>query len=57
MGIAASCLYAFLLRRSNKAKVEWTLAQSQLPEHERTIYTREQLQDLGDKSPEFIYTI
>ncbi|KAK4051223.1 hypothetical protein OIV83_003045 [Microbotryomycetes sp. JL201] len=56
-GIVCSCLYAFFLRRANAAKHRVAMEQSQLPENERRVYTTEELHDLGDKSPEFLYTI
>ncbi|KAK4056022.1 hypothetical protein OIO90_003017 [Microbotryomycetes sp. JL221] len=56
-GIICSCLYAFFLRRANRAKDAEATRQSQLQEYERRVYTTEELQDLGDKSPEFYYTI
>ncbi|KAM0787531.1 hypothetical protein ACM66B_003602 [Microbotryomycetes sp. NB124-2] len=57
LGVFGSCLYAFLLRRANEAKRREAMRQSQLPEHERRVYTTEELHALGDKSPEFYYTI
>ncbi|KAK4056023.1 hypothetical protein OIO90_003018 [Microbotryomycetes sp. JL221] len=57
LGLCASCLYAFLLNRANKAKLAEQLRQSQLPESERTVYTARELQEMGDKSPEFMYRI
>lgn len=50
MGICSSCLYAFLLTRSNKRKEAWLEQQAALPAHERKVYTVEELQDMGDKS-------
>ncbi|KAK4051224.1 hypothetical protein OIV83_003046 [Microbotryomycetes sp. JL201] len=57
LGIFASCMYAYLLRRANRAKLAEQLRQSQLPESQRTVYTARELQELGDKSPEFMYRI
>lgn len=50
LGIACSCLYAFLLTRDNKKKEAWLEQQASLPEHERKVYTVAELQEMGDKS-------
>lgn len=50
LGIFSSCLYAYLLTRDNKRKEAWLEEQARLPEHERKVYTVEELQELGDKS-------
>ncbi|ORY88026.1 MFS general substrate transporter [Leucosporidium creatinivorum] len=57
LGICCSCLYAFLLTRANKAKEAEQARQDALPEHEKRVYTVKELQDLGDKAPEFVYTV
>ncbi|KAM0787530.1 hypothetical protein ACM66B_003601 [Microbotryomycetes sp. NB124-2] len=57
LGIFSSCAYAFLLNRANKAKLAEQLRQSQLPESERTVYTARELQEMGDKAPDFMYRI
>lgn len=49
LGMFSSCLYAFLLHRSNVAKEAEIARQAALPEHERKVWTVEELQDLGDK--------
>ncbi|GAA5982693.1 hypothetical protein JCM11641_002339 [Rhodosporidiobolus odoratus] len=53
IGLVSAPLYAFLLKREN-AKKEWEM---NLPEGERRVYTVEELRDLGDRAPEFKYTI
>ncbi|SCZ93505.1 BZ3500_MvSof-1268-A1-R1_Chr6-3g08705 [Microbotryum saponariae] len=57
MGIIASCVYAFLLKRSNAAKDRWHAEQNALPEHQRKVFTVQELRDMGDRAPEFYYTI
>lgn len=49
MGMFSSCLYAFLLTRANKEKEAEQARQDALPEHEKRVYTVQELQDLGDK--------
>lgn len=50
LGMVASCVYAALCRRANEAKIREQERQSNLPEHERKVYTMAELQALGDKS-------
>ncbi|SCV67606.1 BQ2448_5217 [Microbotryum intermedium] len=57
MGIISSCLYAFLLKRSNEAKDRWHAEQNALPEDQRKVFTVQELRDMGDRAPEFYYTI
>lgn len=57
MGIICSPLYAYLLNRLNKQRDAEHERQMALPEEQRTKYTIEELHDLGDKAPEFRYTI
>jgi quinol-cytochrome oxidoreductase complex cytochrome b subunit len=57
MGMFAATLYAILLRRENVKKEREIERQNSLPEDERTVYTVQQLRDLGDRAPEFVYTI
>ncbi|KAL8293321.1 hypothetical protein RQP46_000022 [Phenoliferia psychrophenolica] len=57
MGLFASTAYALLLKRENGKKEKEIAFQNSLPDHERRIYTVQELHDLGDKAPEFTYTI
>jgi len=57
MGMIASPLYAYLLDRENKKREAWTANQLALPENERKFFTIEELHNLGDKAPEFRYTV
>jgi len=57
MGMIASPLYAYLLDRENKKREVWTANQLALPENERKFFTIEELHNLGDKAPEFRYTV
>lgn len=57
LGMFCSTLYAMLCRRDNAARIKEQERQSELPERERKVYTLEELQALGDRSPNFIYTI
>lgn len=49
MGLIASPLYAFLLKRENAKKEKEIAFQTSLPDHERRQYTVQELHDLGDK--------
>ncbi|GAA5890583.1 hypothetical protein JCM6882_002970 [Rhodosporidiobolus microsporus] len=53
IGLVCAPAYAFALKRKNSQK-ERELA---LPESERPVYTVEELRDMGDRAPEFKYTI
>lgn len=48
MGLVAAPLYAFLLRRANQQKEAEIAHQASLPDHEKRVYTVQELHDLGD---------
>lgn len=50
LGMVCSTLYAYLCHRDNVARIKEQECQSELPPHERKVYTLEELQALGDKS-------
>ena len=47
MGLVAAPLYAFLLRRANQQKEAEIAYQASLPDHEKRVYTVQELHDLG----------
>ena len=49
MGLIASPTYAYLLTRENAKKEKEIAFQNSLPDHERRLYTVQELHDLGDK--------
>ncbi|GAA6035417.1 hypothetical protein JCM8097_000245 [Rhodosporidiobolus ruineniae] len=53
LGLVCAPLYAYLLKRENARKA----AELARPASERRQYTVEELRDMGDRSPEFKYTI
>ncbi|BGP20796.1 hypothetical protein JCM10213_008933 [Rhodosporidiobolus nylandii] len=53
LGLVCAPTYAALLARQNRKKA----AELALPEGERPVYTVQELRDLGDRAPEFKYTI
>jgi len=57
MGIPMATFYAWRLSKKNKEREAWTAHQMSLPEEERTVYTVEELHNMGDNAPEFRYTI
>jgi len=57
MGIPMALFYAWRLNKKNKEREEWTRQQMALPDHERKVFTIEELHNLGDEAPEFRYTI
>ncbi|KAK4048922.1 hypothetical protein OIV83_004478 [Microbotryomycetes sp. JL201] len=57
LGIITAPLYAILLARENKKRERFLSEQQSLPESERRQYTIKELQELGDRAPEFVYTI
>ncbi|KAL8277541.1 hypothetical protein RQP46_010096 [Phenoliferia psychrophenolica] len=50
LGLVTAPLYAYLLKRENKKKEQEIQFQASLPEHERRVYTVQELHDLGDKT-------
>ncbi|GAA5969811.1 hypothetical protein JCM3765_002193 [Sporobolomyces pararoseus] len=57
MGFIMAPLYAFLLKRANAKKERLQAEQDALPDHEKKVYTVQELRDMGDRAPEFVYTI
>ncbi|GAA5905619.1 uncharacterized protein JCM6883_005388 [Sporobolomyces salmoneus] len=57
MGFITAPLYAFLLKRENNKKEKLQAEQDALPDHEKRVYTVQELRDMGDRAPEFVYTI
>lgn len=57
MGLVVSPLYAWMLTRENAKKEAYQRHQDSLPDSEKRVYTVEELRILGDKAPEFMYTI
>jgi len=57
LGYICGPLYAFMLKRENKRKMEWLEQQAMLPEEQRTQYTVEELRAQGDKAADFKYLI
>ncbi len=57
MGMVASPAYAYLLMRENNKRAIYRAEQLALPEEERRVYTNKELREMGDRAPDFIYTI
>ncbi|ORY55160.1 MFS general substrate transporter [Leucosporidium creatinivorum] len=57
LGLITAPLYHFLLKRANAAKERELAFQASLPDHEKRVYTVQELRDLGDEAPEFVYTL
>lgn len=57
IGFIFAPLYAFLLKRENTRKEREQGHQDSLPDSEKRVYTVQELRDLGDRAPEFVYTI
>ncbi|GAA5821588.1 hypothetical protein JCM11491_006833, partial [Sporobolomyces phaffii] len=57
MGFITAPLYAYLLKRENSKKERLQAEQDALPDHEKKVYTVQELRDMGDRAPEFVYTI
>ncbi|SCZ96520.1 BZ3500_MvSof-1268-A1-R1_Chr8-2g10259 [Microbotryum saponariae] len=57
VGLFCAPLYAFLLKRENEKKEREIEYQNSLPDHEKRVYSLQELRDLGDKHPSFVYTI
>ncbi|GAA5840352.1 hypothetical protein JCM5353_002791 [Sporobolomyces roseus] len=57
LGFFFAPLYAFLLKRANTRKERLQAEQDALPDHEKRVYTVQELRDMGDRAPEFVYTI
>lgn len=57
MGIVIAPIWAILVKRANAAKDIERDYQMSLPEAERKVYTVQELHDLGDRGPEFVYVI
>lgn len=49
--------YAYFLKRENDRKDAEQEYENGLPEEKKRVYTVQELRDLGDKAPEFRYTI
>ncbi|CEQ43156.1 SPOSA6832_05059 [Sporobolomyces salmonicolor] len=57
VGFICAPLYALYLTRLNARKEREQAEQDALPDHEKRVYTIQELRDLGDRAPEFVYTI
>ncbi|SCV67346.1 BQ2448_5992 [Microbotryum intermedium] len=57
LGLFCAPLYAYLLKRENEKKEREIEYQNSLPDHEKRVYSLQELRDLGDKHPSFVYTI
>ncbi|GAA5976926.1 hypothetical protein JCM21900_003750 [Sporobolomyces salmonicolor] len=57
LGFICAPLYALYLTRLNARKEREQAEQDALPDHEKRVYTVQELRDLGDRAPEFVYTI
>ncbi|GAA5932880.1 hypothetical protein JCM1841_004624 [Sporobolomyces salmonicolor] len=57
VGFICAPLYALYLTRLNARKEREQAEQDALPDHEKRVYTVQELRDLGDRAPEFVYTI
>ncbi|GAA5903403.1 hypothetical protein JCM5296_005640, partial [Sporobolomyces johnsonii] len=57
VGFICAPLYALFLHRANVRKEREQAEQDALPDHEKRVYTVQELRDLGDRAPEFVYTI
>ncbi|GAA5821794.1 hypothetical protein JCM10212_005332 [Sporobolomyces blumeae] len=57
MGFFAATAYATLLKRANAKKEREQMEQDALPDHQKRVYTIQELRDMGDRAPEFVYTI
>ncbi|GAA5877799.1 hypothetical protein JCM16303_000241 [Sporobolomyces ruberrimus] len=57
MAFVAAPLYAFLLKRQNDKKERLQAEQDALPDNEKRVYSVQELRDMGDRAPEFVYTI
>ncbi|KDE06251.1 hypothetical protein MVLG_03410 [Microbotryum lychnidis-dioicae p1A1 Lamole] len=57
LGLFCAPLYAYLLKRENEKKEREIEFQNSLPDHEKRVYSLQELRDLGDKHPSFVYTI
>ncbi|KAK4053319.1 hypothetical protein OIO90_003931 [Microbotryomycetes sp. JL221] len=57
LGFITAPLYAALLKRENMKREKELTRQQGLPDSEKRVYTVQELRDLGDRAPEFVYTI
>jgi hypothetical protein len=57
MGLIMAPTYAYFLKRENDRKDAEQEYENGLPEEKKRVYTVQELRDLGDKAPEFRYTI
>ncbi|KAM0747407.1 MFS general substrate transporter [Meredithblackwellia eburnea MCA 4105] len=57
IGLITAPIYAMILKNKNKKKLEWQELQASLPPAERKVFTVQELHDLGDRAPDFMYTI
>jgi len=49
LGFFFAPLYAFLLKRANTRKERLQAEQDALPDHEKRVYTVQELRDMGDR--------
>lgn len=57
VGLVCTPAYAYMLNRDNRRKDAFQAEQDALPEEQRRKYTVEELHHLGDKGPDFRYTV
>ena len=57
LGLITAPTYAFLLKRENMKREKELTRQQGLPDSEKRVYTIEGLRNMGDRAPEFVYTI
>ncbi|GAA6002094.1 uncharacterized protein JCM10292_001844 [Rhodotorula paludigena] len=57
VGLVCTPAYAYMLHRDNRRKDAFQAEQDALPEEQRRKYTVEELHLLGDKGPDFRYTV